>query len=122
MSNKGTEISNELLEILKEYKGNRKLALKEHIRLDYLYALSDQRENLLEWYPFRPEGTLLEVGSGYGAMTGVYSRHLAEVDVLDRSEKNLEVNRFRHVEQGGRKNIHYHNGELYQYALDCKKQ
>ena len=51
MSNKGTEISNELLEILKEYKGNRKLALKEHIRLDYLYALSDQRENLLEWYP-----------------------------------------------------------------------
>lgn len=122
MSNEGREISNELLELLKEYGGNRKLALKEHIRLDYLYALSDQRENLMEWYPFRSDGILLEVGSGYGSMTGVYSRCLAEVDVLDSSEGNLEVNRLRHVEQGGRKNIHYHKGEVCQYVLNCTKQ
>ena len=78
---------------MRTYKGDRKQALKEHVWLDYLYALSDQRENLVEWYPFRGDGCLLEAGSGYGALTGVYSRKVAHVDVLDESEENLEVNR-----------------------------
>ena len=62
------DISRELIRILRTYKGDRKQALKEHVRLDYLYALSDQRENLVEWYPFRGDGCLLEAGSGYGAL------------------------------------------------------
>lgn len=106
------DISRELIRILRTYKGDRKQALKEHVRLDYLYALSDQRENLVEWYPFRGDGCLLEAGSGYGALTGVYSRKVAHVDVLDESEENLEVNRLRHVELGGRENIRYVKGNI----------
>lgn len=106
------EISAELIQVLKAYKGDRKQALKEHVRLDYLYALSDQRENLMEWYPFREGASLLEVGSGYGALTGVYSRKVAHVDVLDGSKENLEVNRLRHRELAGRDNIRYYEGEI----------
>ena len=115
-----SEISRELIDILKKYEGDRKQILKEHPRLDYLYALSDQRENLVEWYPFRPEATLLQVGSDYGALTGVYSRKVARVDVLDESEENLQVNRLRHVEFEGRSNIRYFQGSVVDYAADKK--
>lgn len=117
MSRDSGDISRELIRILKTYKGDRKQALKEHVRLDYLYALSDQRENLMEWYPFRADACLLEVGSGYGALTGVYSRKTAHVDVLDSSEENLEVNCLRHRELARRQNISYYKGEICSYAL-----
>ncbi len=115
------EISRELINSLKKYEGDRKQILLEHPRLDFLYALSDQRENLVEWYPFRPEGTLLQVGSDYGALTGVYSRKVSRVDVLDVSQENLDVNRLRHVELDGRGNISYHKGTVMQYASECRE-
>jgi len=116
-SRQSKDISTELIRILKTYKGDRKQALKEHVRLDYLYALSDQRENLMEWYPFRAGGRLLEVGSGYGALTGVYSRKTAHVDVLDPSKDDLEVNCLRHRELAGRDNISYYKGDICSFAL-----
>ena len=93
-----SEFDRELIEILETYGGNRKQALREKPGLEYLYALSDLRENLMDWYPFCPEGRLLQVGSDYGALTGVYSRKTAMVDVLDVSEENLKVNWLRHVQ------------------------
>ncbi len=110
------EIGKELMEILETYGSDRKRALREHPGLAYLYALSDQRENLMDWYPFRPEGRLLQVGSDYGALTGVYSRKTAAVDVLDESEENLKVNWFRHVEIEGRDNINYYTGSIEAYT------
>ena len=115
------DISAQLIRVLKTYGGDRKQALKEHVRLDYLYALSDQRENLVEWYPFGANGRILEVGSGYGALTGVYSRKASYVDVLDESQDNLEVNRLRHVELGGRENIRYIKGNIRGLASDVLK-
>ncbi len=115
-------ISGQLLKVLRAYQGDRHEILKEHARLDYLYALSGQRESLLDWYPFRPDGTLLEVGSGCGALTGVYARKVARVDVLDGSEENLAVNRLRHVEFGGHKNVRYLRGEICTYEAECREQ
>ncbi len=109
------QIEKELMELLKAYGGDRKQALKEHPGLEYLYALSDQRENLMEWYPFRAEGRLLQVGSDFGALTGLYSQKVAAVDVLDESEDNLKVNWLRHVEQEGRTNIQYYVGTIMDY-------
>ena len=42
-------IDDEIQALLKEYHGDIKAALMENERLDYLYALSGQRELLLEW-------------------------------------------------------------------------
>ena len=72
-----SERNETLKSILNNYKGDRKRALKEHPDLETLYDLSDLRENLLEWYPFREGTRLLQVGSGYGALTGVYSEKAA---------------------------------------------
>ena len=67
-----TRIDNEIQMALKAYGGDIQKALKDNHRLDYFYALSDQRELLLEWYDFEPEARLLQVGADYGAMTGLY--------------------------------------------------
>jgi len=59
-------IDDEIQALLKEYHGDIKAALMENERLDYLYALSGQRELLLEWYDFDPAAELLQVGADYG--------------------------------------------------------
>lgn len=113
------DISKELINILDKYGSDRKKALQENSRLDYMYALSDIRENLLEWYPFPQEASLLQIGSDYGALTGLYSRHMKQVTVLDESDGNLEVCRIRHKDKD---NITYIAGSLPEYAAQGRPQ
>lgn len=81
--------------MLKEYNGDIRSALQEPVPLDYLYALSDQRRLLLDWYEFDPHAKLLQVGADYGAMTGLYCTRVEHVTVLDPEEKSLETVRMR---------------------------
>lgn len=59
---------------------------------------------------------LLQVGSGYGALTGVYSEKAAQVDVLDPDAGDLEVNELRQKQYEGRENIRYIQDELCHYV------
>lgn len=103
------DISLEIQRLLNQYGNDTKLALKEHSRLEYLYALSDIRENLLEWYEFEPGASLLQVGSDYGALTGLFARRVKAVVVVDPVKENLETNRIRHKD---RSNIEYKQGTV----------
>lgn len=103
------DICSEIKNLLIKYNGDTKLALKEEPELRYFLALSGTRENVLEWYGFDPGASLLEVGSGLGALTGLYSRRVKDVTVLDEDEEDLEVNRLRH---GKCTNIRYVKGNL----------
>lgn len=60
-----------------------------------LYHCSNIRENLLEWYPFDKEGTLLEIGSGCGALTGLFSRKVKSVTCIELSERRSMINAYR---------------------------
>ncbi|MEG0564976.1 MAG: methyltransferase domain-containing protein [Hungatella sp.] len=113
------DISKEINQLLHQYGNDTKRILERYSRLDYLYALSDMRENLLEWYPFAPEARLLQVGSDYGALTGLYGRRVKEVVVLDPSAENLKVNRLRHGELDS---IDYREGTLIDYAAGGEVQ
>ena len=105
-------ISSEIKDLLVKYHGDTKLAIKEEPEPAYFYALSDTRENVLEWFDFKPEASLLEVGSGCGALTGLYSRRVKNVTVLDEDLEDLEANRLRHGACG---NIQYVKGSLDTY-------
>lgn len=61
----------------------------------HLYHLSNIRENLLEWYDFNPDGTLLEIGSGCGAVTGLFCRRVKEVTAIELSKKRSMINATR---------------------------
>ncbi len=105
-------IDDEIQMLLKEYGGDIGQALAQNNRLDYLYALSEQRELLLEWYDFDQSEELLQVGADYGAMTGLYRSVVRNVTVLDTEKKALETVQLRYP---AAKNITCEQGTLSQY-------
>ncbi len=94
------KIDEEIQLLLKEYDGDLGHALAENTRLDYLYAISKQRELLLEWYDFDPEEEILQIGADYGAMTGLYRNAVRSVTVLDQEEKALKTVQLRYPDAG----------------------
>lgn len=61
-----------------------------------LYHLSPIRENLLEWYDFGKGKTLLEIGAGCGAVTGLFCRACDRVVAVDLSRRRSMINAHRH--------------------------
>ena len=61
----------------------------------HLYHLSDIRENILGWYDFNPQGTLLEIGSGCGALTGLFCRKVSRVVAIELSKRRSLINATR---------------------------
>lgn len=107
------QINKEILALLEKYKDDTKRALKENKRLSYLYALSELRENLLEWYAFKADASLLQVGADFGALTGLFSSRTGHVTVLDSQQENLDLAAVRHH---GKDNISYEAGTLEAFS------
>lgn len=93
-------------DILKSLQENDDIldVLMNHSEWPYLYHLSPMRENLLEWYEFNKDGTLLEIGSGCGALTGLFCKKLKRVVGIDLSKKRSMINAI--------KNKNYSNFEI----------
>lgn len=90
------DIEDVLLGIVRE---NRQMSiLYESDQWPILYHLSDIRENLLEWYPFKNNSDILEVGSGCGALTGLLSRKARSVTCIELSKKRSMINAYRNKE------------------------
>lgn len=60
-----------------------------------LYHLSDIRENLLEWYPIKKNETVLEIGAGCGAISGVLCKKAGHVTGIELSKKRAMINAYR---------------------------
>lgn len=106
-------IDDEIQMLLKEHHGDIPEILAANERLDVLYALSGQRELLLEWYDFRRDGALLQVGADYGAMTGLFCVRVGAVTVLDEDENALRTVRLRYPDAD---KIACEKGSLTEYA------
>lgn len=66
--------------------------LKENKDWAVLYHLSNIRHNLLDWYDFSSKGTLLEIGSGCGALTGLFCSKVKRVQCIELSKKRSMIN------------------------------
>lgn len=85
------DIENELLEAVQK-SDNIFDILSVHNEWPFLYHLSPIRENILEWYDFNPDGSVLEIGSGCGAITGLLCRKARRVVGIDLSKKRSLIN------------------------------
>lgn len=54
-------------------------------RWEVFFHLSDLRTGLFSWYDFKPGSSLLEIGGGFGALTGLFCRKCAQVTVVEKS-------------------------------------
>lgn len=61
----------------------------------FLYHLSKLRENLLDWYGFDKKGSLLEIGAGCGALTGLFCRKTDHVVAIELSKRRSLINAAR---------------------------
>lgn len=86
----GDEIENSLLDIVKNKE--EEIALQNNTRWPILYHLSDIRENIIDWYPFKKDSEVLEIGSGCGAISGILCRKAKHVTCIELSKRRSEIN------------------------------
>jgi len=60
------------------------------------YHLSLVRHNLLKWFPFDSNATLLEIGAECGAMTGLFCNRVKKVTALESNYKHARIIAKRH--------------------------
>ncbi|MBR2854438.1 MAG: class I SAM-dependent methyltransferase, partial [Clostridia bacterium] len=110
----GDEAENRILEIVKAGKSLNDLETEE-VSWPTLYHLSPVRENICNWYPFRKDGRILEIGAGCGAITGALCRSGAEVCSVDLSLRRSTINYERHKDCG---NLHLYAGNLNEIVFN----
>ncbi len=98
-------IEDELLEIAKKYAGKDtknpfQEVLEQDTRWPILYHLSPIRENILDWYEFGKDKTLLEIGSGCGAVSGLFCRKCKKVVAIELSKRRSLINDARNDKYG----------------------
>ena len=87
-------VEDELLEAVQDMDNVPEILYKSN-SWPFLYHLSPIRENILDWYDFDPKGSLLEIGSGCGALTGLFCRKVDRVVAIDLSKKRSLINATR---------------------------
>lgn len=89
------DVEDQILQTVQEKTDYEEEVLADGSSWPMLYHLSPVRENLLEWYDFGEGKTLLEIGSGCGAVSGLFCRKLARVVAIDLSRRRSLINATR---------------------------
>ncbi len=77
--------------------------------------LSDQRQAALRWYPFKPSGRVLEIGAGFGALTGALCDRLSRVVVTETNHVQADYLTKRYI---NRKNLTVIEGEIRNISFE----
>lgn len=90
------EVEDELLDIVQnntEEEFNK--IIEERNNWPIIYHLSHLRANIIEWVPISKQQTVLEIGSGCGAITGTLADKAKKVTCIDLSKKRSLINACR---------------------------
>lgn len=60
-------------------------------RWEVFFHLSELRSSLLNWYEFKEDAELLEIGGGFGALTGLFCERCAQVTTIEDSAFRAEA-------------------------------
>ena len=105
-----------LLEVCRTEDDYEKILLHDN-RWLILKNLSPIRQNILNWYPFKKDSTLLEIGGGCGAITGLLCKRVQTVKVVELSKRRSIINFERNREYD---NLEIIVGNLNDIKLDHK--
>lgn len=89
------DIEETMLEMAKEGLSYEDLP-REEVSFPLIYHFAAIRENILNWYPFRENASVLEIGSGCGAITGLLCRKCRKVVSVELSLRRASINYERH--------------------------
>jgi len=89
----GDDIENFLLNLFKNNPTKKELSdvLKDNNSWPVKYHLSKDRENLINWFEFQKNTSLLEIGAGCGAVTGAFLNKNIDVTAVELTERRSEI-------------------------------
>lgn len=88
-------VETQILDLIKSGKTPEEI-IETDERWPVYYHLTPKRENILNWYPFKKDASILEVGSGCGALTGLLCRKGDTVTSVELTLPRAQVNFERH--------------------------
>lgn len=91
-------IEKEILDIIKSGVDFQEVIATDN-RWPILYHLSHLRENILNWYDFKKDSSLLEIGAGCGAITGMLCDKVKKVTSVELTKDRSETIYERHIEK-----------------------
>ena len=80
-------------ELLKYYKDEENIDFQ---RDDIFFSTTYLRENIINWYPFKENCNILEIGAGMGAVTGALLKKAKHVVSVEGSKRRADVLYQRH--------------------------
>ena len=91
--------------------------IREDLRFQVWQQLSELRKGLISWYDFKEGANVLEVGAGFGALTGVLCEKCKHVTVTERSVFRAETiaQRYKDVD-----NLEVFAGDVMDMTFDKK--
>lgn len=113
-----SEEFNEVLEKVQnceDYDFSKTLDSKAKIK--NILALSEIRENILNWYPFKENATILEMNANYGEITGMLCSKASKVVSIEQSKKYAEIIQKRHNDK---ENLELYVGNYSNIKLEEK--
>lgn len=82
------EVEDRIIQIIAEHEPEDYVeAIKNNFSWSTFYHLTHTRKNILNWYTFDKEASVLEIGCGMGAVTGVLCEHCKEVTAVELSKR-----------------------------------
>lgn len=89
-------VEDDILEIVKNYSESEyDSIIMQKSSWPIFYHLSNLRTNIISWYPFEKDSSILEIGSGCGAITGILSEKCKKVTCIELSKKRSIINAYR---------------------------
>lgn len=89
----------------------------KNINWPIFYHLSPLRENILNWYPFKSDVAILELGAGCGAITGLLCNKAKSVASVELTKKRACINYERHKQH---QNLKVFVGNLESMSFQSK--
>ena len=117
------DIEETLLKMAQEGKSFDDLP-EEEVSFPMVYHFSGLRENILNWYPLKKADSVLEIGAGCGAITGMLCRKAGHVTSVELSKRRADINyarnryiRFRECETVNTNTFHFFAQNRYFFEI-----
>lgn len=92
-------------------------AIQNHMSWPVYYHLTHIRKNILNWYPFQKESSVLEIGCGLGAITNMLCEQCGDVTAVELSKRRATATLLRCREK---ENLEIIVGNLNDIKFDKK--
>jgi len=111
-------IEDEIIKYIEKYEEfDYENIFKNDMRWPVFYHLTPIRQNILNWYEFKQDSNVLEVGAEMGAITGMLCDKVKNVTAVELSKKRAEAIQKRHKT---RENLEVIVGNLNEIKFDKK--